>query len=158
VVLIIVIFGVLLLGGIVAYRGPGRGADARLQPAGDHRAHHVPRCAAPEEVANSVTRPVEDALSALEHVDFISSRSLANASIVIVNFKYGADLDLAMQDAQRRIDNIRQDLPEGLQPPVMTKVSPNDLPIMSVSALSDICPHRSSTSTWRTTCCRASSS
>jgi biotin carboxyl carrier protein len=41
--LIIVIFGVLLLGGVVAYK-PWCGTDAGLQPAGDHRAHHVPRC------------------------------------------------------------------------------------------------------------------
>ncbi len=133
--LIIVIFGVLLLGGIVAYRGLG----VELMPDFNQPVITVRTLypgAAPEEVATSVTRPVEDALSALEHVDYISSRSLANASIVIVNFKYGADLDLAMQDAQRRIDNIRQELPEGLQAPVMTKVSPNDLPIMSVSAQS----------------------
>ncbi|MBK9074589.1 MAG: efflux RND transporter permease subunit [Flavobacteriales bacterium] len=134
--LIIVIFGVLLLGGVVAYRNLG----VELMPDFNQPVITIRTMypgAAPDEVANAVTRPVEDALSALEHVDFISSRSLANASIVIVNFKYGANLDLAMQDAQRRIDNIRQDLPDGLQPPVMTKVSPNDLPIMSVSALSD---------------------
>jgi HAE1 family hydrophobic/amphiphilic exporter-1 len=134
--LIIVLFGVLFLGGFVAYRGLGVEMMPDFsQPVITIRTMYPG--AAPEEVANSVTRPVEDALSALERVDFISSRSLANASIVIVNFKYGADLDLAMQDAQRRIDNIRQDLPEGLQPPVMSKVSPNDLPIMSLSALSD---------------------
>lgn len=134
--LIIVIFGVLLLGGGVAYRNLG----VELMPDFNQPVITIRTMypgAAPDEVANAVTRPVEDALSALEHVDFISSRSLANASIVIVNFKYGANHDLAMQDAQRRIDNIRQDLPDGLQPPVMTKVSPNDLPIMSVSALSD---------------------
>ena len=134
--LIIVIFGVLLLGGIVAYKGLG----VELMPDFNQPVITVRTMypgAAPEEVANSVTRPVEDALSALEHVDYIASRSLANASIIIVNFKYGADLDLAMQDAQRRIDNIRKDLPDGLQPPAMTKVSPNDLPIMSVSALSN---------------------
>ncbi|MCB0808525.1 MAG: efflux RND transporter permease subunit, partial [Flavobacteriales bacterium] len=135
--LIIVIFGVLFLGGIVAYRG----LSVEMMPDFSQPVITIRTMypgAAPEEVANSVTRPVEDALSALERVDFISSRSLANASIVIVNFKYGADLDLAMQDAQRRIDNIRQDLPEGLQPPVMSKISPNDLPIMSLSALSDM--------------------
>lgn len=135
--LIIVIFGVLLLGGIVAYRGLG----VELMPDFNQPVITVRTMypgAAPEEVANSVTRPVEDALSSLEHVDYIASRSLANASIIIVNFKYGANLDLAMQDAQRQIDNIRKDLPDGLQPPVMSKVSPNDLPIMSVSALSDL--------------------
>jgi HAE1 family hydrophobic/amphiphilic exporter-1 len=134
--LIIVLFGALVLGGIVAFRGLG----VELMPDFNQPVITIRTMypgAAPDEVANAVTRPVEDALSALEHVDYISSRSLANASVIIVNFKYGADLDLAMQDAQRRIDNIRLSLPEGLQPPVMTKVSPNDLPIMSVSALSD---------------------
>ena len=104
--LIIVIFGVLLLGGIVAYRGLG----VELMPDFNQPVITVRTMypgAAPEEVANSVTRPVEDALSSLEHVDYIASRSLANASIIIVNFKYGANLDLAMQDAQRQIDNIR---------------------------------------------------
>ncbi|MBK8950173.1 MAG: efflux RND transporter permease subunit [Flavobacteriales bacterium] len=86
-------------------------------------------------------------LSQLERVDFISSRSLANASIVIVNFKYGADLDLAMQDAQRRIDNIRQDLPEGLQPPVDVQGLAQRPSIMSLSRAQRPARHRSSTST-----------
>ncbi|MCC7464987.1 MAG: efflux RND transporter permease subunit, partial [Saprospiraceae bacterium] len=37
----------------------------------------------------------------------------------------------------RYIDNIRKDLPADILSPVMSKVSPNDLPIMSVSATSD---------------------
>jgi HAE1 family hydrophobic/amphiphilic exporter-1 len=43
-----------------------------------------------------------------------------------------------MQDAQRYIDNIRKDLPQDILSPVMSKVSPNDLPIMSISAASDL--------------------
>ncbi|HMU06233.1 MAG TPA: efflux RND transporter permease subunit, partial [Saprospiraceae bacterium] len=45
-----------------------------------------------------------------------------------------------MQDAQRYIDNIRKDLPKDILSPVMSKVSPNDLPIMSVSATSNLKP------------------
>jgi len=45
-----------------------------------------------------------------------------------------------MQDAQRFIDNIRKDLPKDIQNPVISKVSPNDLPIMSVSATSNLSP------------------
>ena len=45
-----------------------------------------------------------------------------------------------MQDAQRYIDNIRKDLPADIQSPVMSKVSPNDLPIMSISATSQLAP------------------
>ena len=43
-----------------------------------------------------------------------------------------------MQDAQRYIDNIRKDLPPNILSPVMSKVSPNDLPIMSISATSNL--------------------
>jgi HAE1 family hydrophobic/amphiphilic exporter-1 len=64
--------------------------------------------------------------------------SMPNASVVIANLKYGTDLNNAMQDAQRYIDNIRQDLPEDILSPVITKVSPNDLPIMSISAASNL--------------------
>src|SRR5690606_26036143 len=70
--------------------------------------------------------------------DYLVTKSLPNASIIIANLKYGTDLDKAMQDAQRYIDNIRKDLPQDILSPVMSKVSPNDLPIMSISATSDL--------------------
>lgn len=94
--------------------------------------------AEPAEVETSVSRKIEDALSNLEGVDYLVTKSLPNASITIANLKYGTDLDKTMQDAQRYIDNIRRDLPEDILNPVMSKVSPNDLPIMSVSATSDL--------------------
>jgi HAE1 family hydrophobic/amphiphilic exporter-1 len=96
--------------------------------------------AEPNEVETSVSRKIEDALSNLEGVDYLVTKSLPNASIIIANLKYGTDLDKTMQDAQRYIDNIRKDLPKDIQNPVMSKVSPNDLPIMSVSATSNLEP------------------
>jgi len=94
--------------------------------------------AEPNEVETSVSRKIEDALSNLEGVDYLVTKSLPNASIIIVNLKYGTDLDKTMQDAQRYIDNIRKDLPQDILSPVMSKVSPNDLPIMSISATSNL--------------------
>jgi len=94
--------------------------------------------AEPNEVETSVSRKIEDALSNLEGVDYLVTKSLPNASIIIANLKYGTDLDKSMQDAQRYIDNIRKDLPQDILSPVMSKVSPNDLPIMSISATSDL--------------------
>lgn len=94
--------------------------------------------AEPEEVETSVSRKIEDALSNLEGVDYLVTKSLPNASIIIANLRYGTDLDKTMQDAQRYIDNIRKDLPDDILSPEMSKVSPNDLPIMSISATSDL--------------------
>ncbi len=96
--------------------------------------------AEPNEVETSVSRKIEDALSNLEGVDYLVTKSLPNASVIIANLNYGTDLDQAMQDAQRYIENIRKDLPDDILNPEMSKVSPNDLPIMSVSATSDLNP------------------
>lgn len=94
--------------------------------------------AEPQEVETSVSRKIEDALSNLEGVDYLVTKSLPNASVIIANLEYGSDLDKTMQDAQRYIDNIRTELPDEILSPVMSKVSPNDLPIMSISATSDL--------------------
>ncbi len=94
--------------------------------------------AEPAEVETSVSRKIEDALSNLEGVDYLVTKSLPNASIIIANLDYGTDLDKAMQEAQRYIDNIKQNLPDEILSPEMSKVSPNDLPIMSISATSDL--------------------
>jgi HAE1 family hydrophobic/amphiphilic exporter-1 len=96
--------------------------------------------AGPEEVETSVSRVLEDALSNLEGVDYLATRSMPNASVIIAYMRYGVDLDNAMQDAQRYIDNVSKDLPADVMSPVMSKVSPNDLPIMSISATADMPP------------------
>lgn len=135
--LIIVLFSVFGLLGFIGYKN----LSYELMPDFNQPVVVIKTAypgAEPEEVETSVSRKIEDALSNLEGVDFIITKSLPNASIIIANLKYGTNLDKTMQDAQRFIDNIRKDLPAEILSPVMSKVSPNDLPIMSISASSDM--------------------
>lgn len=135
--LIIVLFSVFALLGVIGYKN----LSYELMPDFNQPVVVVRTVypgAEPNEVETSVSRKIEDALSNLEGVDYLVTKSLPNASIIIANLEYGTDLDKAMQDAQRYIDNIRKDLPDDIQNPVMSKVSPNDLPIMSVSATSNL--------------------
>jgi HAE1 family hydrophobic/amphiphilic exporter-1 len=137
--LIIVLFSVFALLGIIGYKN----LSYELMPDFNQPVvviRTVYPGAEPNEVETSVSRKIEDALSNLEGVDYLVTKSLPNASIIIANLKYGTDLDKTMQDAQRYIDNIRKDLPKDILSPVMSKVSPNDLPIMSVSATSNLKP------------------
>lgn len=131
--LIIVLFSIFILLGYIGYKN----LSYELMPDFNQPVVVIKTGypgADPQEVETSVSRKIEDALANLEGVDYIVTKSLPNASVVIANLKYGTDLDKTMQDAQRYIDNIRKDLPADIQNPVMSKVSPNDLPIMSVSA------------------------
>ena len=68
--------------------------------------------AAPSEVENSVTKKVEDAISSLEKLDNVKSKSFEGLSSVIVEFKSTVDLSEAMQDAQRKVNAITAQLPE----------------------------------------------
>ena len=135
--LIIVLFSVFTLLGFIGYKN----LSYELMPDFNQPVVVIKTVypgAEPNEVEASVSRKIEDALSNLEGVDYLVTKSLPNASIIIANLKYGTDLDKSMQDAQRYIDNIRKDLPQDILSPVMSKVSPNDLPIMSISATSDL--------------------
>ncbi|MDP1744929.1 MAG: efflux RND transporter permease subunit [Bacteroidota bacterium] len=135
--LIIVLFSVLTLLGFIGYKN----LSYELMPDFNQPVVVIKTVypgAEPSEVETSVSRKIEDALSNLEGVDYLVTKSLPNASIIIANLKYGTDLDKTMQDAQRYIDNIRKDLPQDILSPVMSKVSPNDLPIMSISATSNL--------------------
>ncbi len=135
--LIIVLFSVLILLGYIGYKN----LSYELMPDFNQPVVVIKTVypgAEPQEVETSVSRKIEDALSNLEGVEYLVTKSLPNASVIIANLKYGTDLDKTMQDAQRYIDNIRRELPASILSPVMSKVSPNDLPIMSISATSDM--------------------
>jgi HAE1 family hydrophobic/amphiphilic exporter-1 len=135
--LIIVLFSVFTLLGIIGYKNLGY----ELLPDFNQPVVVIKTMypgAEPQEVETSVSRKIEDALSNLEGVDYLETKSMPNASVIIANLKYGVDVDKAMQDAQRYIDNIRKDLPAAIESPVMSKVSPNDLPVISISATSNL--------------------
>ena len=137
--LVIVMFSVFALAGIIGYQN----LSYELMPDFNQPVVVVKTLypgAEPGEVETSVSRKIEDALSNLEGVDYLVTKSLPNASIIIANLKYGTDLDQTMQDAQRYIDNIRKELPDDVLSPEMSKVSPNDLPIMSISASGNLPP------------------
>ena len=135
--LIIVLFSVFILLGYIGFKN----LSYELMPDFNQPVVVIKTVypgAEPQEVETSVSRKIEDALSNLEGVDYLVTKSLPNASVIIANLEYGTDLDKTMQDAQRYIDNIRKDLPDDVLSPLMSKVSPNDLPIMSISATSNM--------------------
>ena len=135
--LIIVLFSVFTLLGFIGYKN----LSYELMPDFNQPVVVIKTVypgAEPNEVETSVSRKIENALSNLEGVDYLVTKSLPNASVIIANLKYGTDLDKTMQDAQRYIDNISKNLPPEVLSPEMSKVSPNDLPIMSISATSNL--------------------
>ena len=94
--------------------------------------------ASSEEVQNNVTKKIEDAISSIEGVDIISSSSQENVSVVTVQLKQKTNASAAQTDAQRKINNIKNDLPDGVDEPIISKFSSSDIPVLKMSAFANI--------------------
>src|ERR1044072_7947491 len=108
--IIIVIFSILMLGGLYCYTT----LRYELLPPME-----VPTLvittpypgASPSEVEQSVTKKVEDVVSGLDRVKSVLAQSYQGVSVIIVEFTVGTDTESKEQEAQRKINNILNTLP-----------------------------------------------
>ena len=91
----------------------------------------------PLEMEELVTRPLEQAMSAVSGLERLESTSSEGSSRVSLNFAWGTDLNEAADDVRNRLDRIRGRLPEESDPPVMFKFDANASPIMGVGVEGD---------------------
>src|SRR5688500_8917031 len=91
----------------------------------------------PLEMEELVTRPLEQALSAVAGLERLESTSSEGSSRVTLNFAWGTDLNEAADDVRNRLDRVRGRLPEEADPPVMFKFDANASPIMGVGVEGD---------------------
>ncbi|GAE35179.1 efflux RND transporter permease subunit [Halalkalibacter akibai] len=94
--------------------------------------------AAPQEVENLVTRPLEGALSATEGLETMQSMSAQNQSIIFLMYDFNTNLDVVMLDVRERIDMVRQSLPDGAGSPSVMRFDPNQMPIMQIGLSADM--------------------
>jgi len=87
----------------------------------------------PEDIENLITRPIEEAVSAVKNIEEVSSQSVQGASIVTLEFKYGTDMDQADVDIRKNIDFIRDYLPEDATEPITFIFDPSMQPIMFIT-------------------------
>ncbi len=88
--------------------------------------------AAPEDIENSISRPIESAVSSIQGIETVQSQSESGASLVILMFKNGTDLDQALLDVRERLDQVKDFLPERAGDPNIIRFSPDQLPVMWV--------------------------
>jgi HAE1 family hydrophobic/amphiphilic exporter-1 len=94
--------------------------------------------ASAEEVENSVTKVLEEALSSMEGVDRISANSQQNVSVITVELDEGVNVDDAIADAQRKVDQRLADLPDEAGKPTLSKFSSEDVPVLRLALSSNL--------------------
>lgn len=134
-VLIIVIFAALTLLGLFGYSQ----LKYELLPKMDIPTVSVStvyRGASASEVEAAVTKKIEDAVSSVDKVDTITSTSREGVSIVTINFTTEANTDFALQDVQRKVNQILPSLPDSITAPAVSKMSMEDMPILMLGVTS----------------------
>ena len=94
--------------------------------------------ASPSEIESTVTKRIEDAVSALENIKKIQSYSYESLSVVVVQLTNDANVDNTLNEAQRKINAIRANLPTDAKEPSLSKFSLSDLPIVSIGVTSKL--------------------
>ncbi|MCS6999346.1 MAG: efflux RND transporter permease subunit [Candidatus Kapabacteria bacterium] len=96
--------------------------------------------AAPEEIESTVTKPIEDAVSGVDKVSSITSISQEGVSILTLEFQQSANIEIALQDVQRKVAAIKALLPSGIKDPVINKIAFDEIPILRMGATSNLPP------------------
>ncbi len=88
-------------------------------------------------IESQITTPLEDAISGIEGIDYISSISRAESSQISVLFTVDRDADIAANDVRDRVARARSLLPREAEDPVVAKMESDASPIMYMAINSD---------------------
>ncbi len=94
--------------------------------------------ASPNEVESGVTKVIEDAVSGMDKVNDLRSTSSEGVSFVIIELLQSANVDLSLQDAQRKVNEIISQLPSAAKTPTISKFALDELPVLRMGVSADM--------------------
>ena len=94
----------------------------------------------PLEMEELVTRPIEQAVSAIAGLEQVNATSSEGSSMVRLQFAWGTDLNEAADEVRTRVDRVRGRLPEDADAPTIFKFDSNAMPIMGIGVEGDYDP------------------
>jgi len=77
--------------------------------------------AAADLIQGFITSPVAAAVSTTENIEYVTSASRPSASVVTVQMQLGADPDIALTEVMSKVQQVRGQLPEDAEDPVIVK-------------------------------------
>ncbi|MCR5370810.1 MAG: efflux RND transporter permease subunit [Clostridium sp.] len=93
--------------------------------------------AAPEDVSELVTKPIEDNLSTLNNVKQTTSYSMENVSFVLLQYEYGTNMDKAYTDLKKSMDIVKATLPDDVETPTIVEFDINSMASLTIAVNND---------------------
>lgn len=91
--------------------------------------------AAPLEIENLITQPVEEAVGVVKNVRKVHSVSRTGQSDVILEFAWGTDMDMASLEVRDKLDTLQ--LPLDAKKPLLLRFNPSTDPIVRLGLLAE---------------------
>jgi HAE1 family hydrophobic/amphiphilic exporter-1 len=94
--------------------------------------------ASPEVVESEVLKPVEEQIGSISGVKTITGKAYDGYAMLMIEFLFDKDLNVASQEVRDGISTIRSDLPIEMKEPVISKYNDTDRPIVSIAISSTV--------------------
>lgn len=95
------------------------------------------RGATADDIETNVADPLEEVIATVDGLDYIESSSIEGMYTLLVNFSYGVDVEVAFQDVVAAMGRVTKKLPRDMDPPVVIKADPSQLPVIEVMITSE---------------------
>lgn len=95
------------------------------------------RGATPDDIETNIADPLEQILATVDDLDYLESSSIEGMYTLLVNFNYGVNVEVAFQDVVAAMGRVTKKLPPDMDPPVIIKADPSQLPAIEVMVTSD---------------------
>ena len=86
--------------------------------------------ATPAQIQESITKPLEEALSTIQGVQRISSNSSDDSAWVDLTFGFDKDINIARSEVREKLDQIRAELPDDVENIWIRNFSTDDIPVI----------------------------
>jgi len=88
---------------------------------------------APEVLEETIAKPLESTLATTEDLVRMETEIQEGRVGVNLQFRYGTNMDFALQDASKNLERVRSRIPEEADPPTIFKFDPSQSPIYDMA-------------------------
>ena len=85
------------------------------------------------DIEMNVSKPMENVLNSVSDLKHITSSSKENMSLIVLEFEFGTDIDVATNDVRDKLEMVKSYLPDNSDSPVIFKFGTKDIPILLLS-------------------------
>ncbi len=93
--------------------------------------------ASPDVMESAVADIIESAVMSVDGIMVVSSTSQQSLTQITIQFNINQDINVALQQVQTKVSQATKNLPQTIDPPVITKTNPGDQPLLWTAAYSD---------------------